>query len=259
MDDLLILCYHAVSERWPTELAVQPRRLERQLRFFIRRGYRAATLSEALARPQGKTLVVTFDDAFASVIEQALPLLAAQRIPATVFVPTGYVSDGEALQWSSLARWAGTPFARELRCMSWDDLRRLAAEGWEIGSHTHTHRDLTSLEDGELDAELRSSRTSCEEQLQRPCRALAYPFGSHDRRVGARVPAAGYGAAVILDNDLAIPSGSLRLPGRPLDPFRLLREGVYRRDSWPRLLAKTSPLARRVRSARAVRLALPGA
>jgi peptidoglycan/xylan/chitin deacetylase (PgdA/CDA1 family) len=260
MSDLLILCYHAVSATWPTELAVSPQSLDAQLRFFLRRGYRPATLSTALnGAPGPKTLVVTFDDAFASVFERALPVTSALGVPATMFVPTSYVAGGDAMAWASLEQWAGTEHEDELRCMGWDDLRALVAAGWEIGSHTATHPKLTSLADAELDAELASSKVRCEEEIQRSCEALAYPFSDYDRRVMDRTRAAGYGAAVILDNYPAIPAGSLIRPGHPREMFGLLREGVYRRDGWPRLLAKTSPLARRARALRPARVALRAA
>ncbi len=260
MSDLLILCYHAVSETWPTEFAVSPQSLDAQLRFFLRRGYRPATLSAALnGAPGSKTLVVTFDDAFASVFERALPVTSALGVPATMFVPTAYVAGDGAMAWASLKQWAGGEHEDELRCMSWDDLRALAASGWEIGSHTSTHPELTSLADAELDAELATSKARCEEEIQRPCETLAYPFSDHDRRVMDHTRVAGYRAAVILDNELAIPGGSLVRPGRPKEMFRLLREGVYRRDSWPRLAAKTSPLARRARASRLARVALRAA
>jgi peptidoglycan/xylan/chitin deacetylase (PgdA/CDA1 family) len=252
--DLLILCYHAVSEGWPTQFAVTPAQLERQVRFLIRRGYRPTTLSQALERPTAKDLVVTFDDAFASVIDLALPELSAQGVPATAFVPTAYVDDEEALEWSALERWVGTAFEPELRCMSWEELRRLAVAGWEIGSHTHGHRDLTALSDAEVDEELKVSKAICEERLQHPCRTFAYPFGAHDRRTVDRVAEAGYEAAAILDNELAIPAGSLPRRGRPFDPHVLLREGVYRRDGRLRLLAKTSVGVRSLRACGPARL-----
>lgn len=257
MNDLLVLCYHAVSGDWPTDFAVSPEQLDSQLRSLVRRGYRPATLSDALDRaPRGKTVVVTFDDAFASVLERAFPVLEALAVPATVFVPTAYVADGEALRWESMDEWADTPYADELRCMSWSDLRALAEAGWEIGSHTHTHPHLTSLDDEELDRELRTSRALCEEELRRPCRTLAYPFSAYDRRVMGRARAAGYEAAAILDNRLAIPAGSLPGSGGSGEPFGLLREGVYRHDSGARLRVKTSPLVRRARASRFARIAL---
>jgi peptidoglycan/xylan/chitin deacetylase (PgdA/CDA1 family) len=249
MPELLILCYHAVSESWPSELAVRPARLGAQLRLLRRRGYRPATLGEALSSPtQGRTVAITFDDAYRSVIERALPLLSRHGAPATVFAPTALVGDGGRASWSALSRWAGTDFEAELDCMSWNDLRALAAAGWEIGSHSQTHPPLTGLGDAALEAELSGSRAACEEALQRPCTSLAYPFGAHDRRVAAAAAAAGYEAAVILDGRLAVPPASLVRPGRPVDRFGLLRTGVYQRDGWPRFLAKTSPAALRLRS-----------
>jgi peptidoglycan/xylan/chitin deacetylase (PgdA/CDA1 family) len=166
------------------------------------------------------------------------------------------VAGEEALEWASMEEWSATPFAGELRCMSWSDLRSLSTAGWEIGSHTSTHPDLTTLDDAALDRELTSSRALCEEELAEPCKTLAYPFSAHDRRVRERARAAGYEAAVILDNYLAIPPGSLVRPGRQAEMFGLLREGVYRRDGWARLLAKASPLARRARASRLARIAL---
>jgi peptidoglycan/xylan/chitin deacetylase (PgdA/CDA1 family) len=256
MNDLMILCYHAVSETWPSDFAVSPDHLDGQLRRLLRRGYRPLSLSEALRdRRGGKILVVSFDDAFASVFERALPVTAALGVPATIFVPTSYVASPRAMQWSSLDRWAGTPYEDELRCMDWEQLRRLADAGWEIGSHTDTHAKLTELSEAELDAELSESKRRCEEGLGRPCESLAYPFGAYDRRVMARVRAAGYAAAVILDGQLAIPPGSLVRPGRPREMYGLLRAGVYRHDSYLRLAAKTSVLARRMRASRPFRVA----
>lgn len=256
-NDLLILCYHAVSEDWPTELAVSPAQLEAQLRFFARRGYRPATLSAALERPPApRTLVVTFDDAYSSVLERALPVMSSLDVPGTVYVPTDYVAGEGALRWASLGQWLGTPHEDELRCMGWEDLRDLAAAGWEIGSHTRAHPKLPSLADAELAAELTESKARCEEEIQEPCRTLAYPFSAYDRRAMDAARAAGYESATILDNHLAIPPGSLVRPGAATDAFCLLREGVYRRDGTVRLRAKTSPLARRMRASRLARIAL---
>jgi peptidoglycan/xylan/chitin deacetylase (PgdA/CDA1 family) len=249
MNDVLILCYHAVSEDWPTEFAVSPRRLEEQLRYFLRRGYRPTTLSAALDRqPAAKTLVVSFDDAFASVVERALPVMSVLGVPGTMYVPTEYVAGDGALEWASLERWVGTPHEHELRCMGWGGLRELAAAGWEIGSHSETHVDLTALGEVELERELSASKARCEEELQRPCRTLAYPFGSHDRRVMDAAQDAGYESATILDNHLSIPPDSLVRPGRPVQRYGLLREGVYRYDSTARLWAKTWAPARRARA-----------
>jgi len=245
--DLVILCYHAVSDRWPSVGAVAPATLDRQVRHLLRRRYRPLTLSAALASdPSERRLVVTFDDAFHSVIERGLPVLERLDVPATLFVPTDFASEAAPMTWSTLGQWLGTVHERELPCMSWDDVRRLAAVGWEVGSHTCSHPDLTALAGREAAAELARSKQVCEAEVQRACESLAYPFGVHDDQVVELTGSAGYERAVTLGDRLLGP----RCRDRPLE---LSREGVYRTTRWPHFLAATSPTLGSVRGMRLYR------
>jgi peptidoglycan/xylan/chitin deacetylase (PgdA/CDA1 family) len=131
--------------------------------------------------------------------------------------------------------------------MSWEQLRTLSDRGWEIGSHTCSHPHLTEVGEEEAAAELSASRAACEEALQRPCASLAYPFGSYDRKVMALAAAAGYEAAVTLDERIAEP-----LRGR--SRFEVPREAIYRSTGWPIFAAKTSRTVRGVRVSRAYAL-----
>jgi len=252
----LILCYHGVSDRWPSDFALSPRRLERQLRHLLGRGYRPLTLGAALReRPGGRTVAVTFDDALRSVLSEGEPVLSRLGVPATVFVPTGYVTNREPVAWPGMDEWVGTAHESELECMTWEELRGLRDRGWEIGSHTRSHPDLRTLDDDAVAAEMTESRRECERELERSCELLAYPFSSYDRRVKELARAGGYAAAVILDNRIPIPRRSVPLlPGS--DPFELVRAGVYRHDGWGRFLAKTSSAVRRARSTRALQMAI---
>jgi peptidoglycan/xylan/chitin deacetylase (PgdA/CDA1 family) len=237
----LVLCYHAVSDTWPHQLSVTAEGLEAHLRLLLRRGYRPVAAADAVAG-DGKLLHVTFDDAFTSV-HDALPVLERLGVPATVFACTGYADDPRPLGVPELADELHM-HAEELRTMSWGELRELDGhEGIEVESHTVSHLHLPSLSDQELVGELHASRRRLEEELGRPCRFLAYPFGDCDERVRAATRAAGYEAAFGLPGD---PTGR--------DPFDVFRVGVWRRDSarkvafkaWP---AVRSPLAIRVRRA----------
>jgi peptidoglycan/xylan/chitin deacetylase (PgdA/CDA1 family) len=160
---------------------------------------------------------------------------------ATVFVPTEAATAGATMSWSELRRWVGTEHESELRCMSWGQIRDLAAQGWEIGSHTCSHPRLTELDDLQLASELEASRKACEEEVQAPCGYLAYPFGSYDDRVMAQTAAAGYAGAMALDEGILAP-----LAGR--GSFEVPREAVYRATGWPVFAAKTSRGLRRVRA-----------
>jgi peptidoglycan/xylan/chitin deacetylase (PgdA/CDA1 family) len=61
--------------------------------------------------------------------------------------------------------------------MTWDDLRALAAQGFQIGSHTCSHADLGAVRLDEAERELRESRRRLEEELNAPIRLFAFPYG----------------------------------------------------------------------------------
>jgi len=233
-----VLCYHAVSDTWPAALSVRPRRLEAQLDFLLRRGYRGATFHDAVtSQPAGRTVVVTFDDAFRSVLDHAFPILEQAGIPGTVFVPTRFPDDGRPLGWPGIDQWAATPHAHELAGLSWEQLGTLAHAGWEIGSHSRTHPRLTRLDDAALAAELADSRAACERGTGTACRSVAYPYGDVDRRVAGAARAAGYSAGAALPDR----------PG-PAAPLAWPRVGVWHTDRLWRFALKASPLVTRLRS-----------
>jgi peptidoglycan/xylan/chitin deacetylase (PgdA/CDA1 family) len=237
--DVLVICYHAVSARWRSPLAVSPDALRRQLERVLDLGYEATTFTRAvLDPPAARTVAVTFDDGFRSVRDLALPVLESLGVPATMFVPTAFVGRSEPLAWPGLAQATRDGDPGELRGLAWDDVADLAARGWEIGSHTRTHPRLPDLDDRALTAELRASRHECATALGRRCDAVAYPYGALDARVVAAAAAAGYRAG-------ASPSGSRF--GHPALTFP--RIGLYERDERARLAAKLSPGVRRLQRA----------
>jgi peptidoglycan/xylan/chitin deacetylase (PgdA/CDA1 family) len=242
MSNPIVLCYHAVSESWSAPLSVTPRELERQIRLLLARGYRGETFTEAvLGSGPARTVAITFDDAYRSVFELAFPILSRAGFRATVFVPSAFADSDAPMAWPGIDHWLGGPHEAELRPMSWDELRRLAEAGWEIGSHTRTHPKLTQLDDESLAGELTGSRRECERGLGRPCRSLAYPYGDHDERVIQAAREASYAAAAS-----TLPAG-----WHPPDPLCWPRIGVYHPDHRVRFRLKVSPVVRRLRAARA--------
>jgi peptidoglycan/xylan/chitin deacetylase (PgdA/CDA1 family) len=242
----LVLCYHGVSETWPAPIAVEPNRLEEQLRLLIRRGYEGATFTDVATAPQGrKLLAVTFDDAYRSVLKLAYPILARLGLPGTVFVPTRFAGSEAPLAWPGIEQWCGGPHESELVPMSWHELRLLAGAGWEIGSHTRSHPRLPQLGDAELADELEGSKLECEDELGICCRSIAYPYSDVDARVATAALSAGYEAAGTLLRGAAILRGS----GVPA-PVGWPRVGIYRDDAPSRFRLKVSPQLRRLRTSR---------
>jgi peptidoglycan/xylan/chitin deacetylase (PgdA/CDA1 family) len=233
---VVVLCYHAVSERWPATLSVTPARLEQQLRLLLSRGYRGARFSDAVTGPAtDRTLVVTFDDAYRSVAKLAFPVLSRLGLPGTVFAPSAHVGTERPMSWPGVEHWLGGEYESELVACSWDELRDLAGRGWEIGSHTCTHARLTQLDDLALAAELRESRAKCEAELGRECRSLAYPYGDYDDRVEEATREAGYLVAATLPS-----------PWHAPQPLAWPRVYVGHDDALWRFRLKVSPGVRRL-------------
>ncbi|MBI4355955.1 MAG: polysaccharide deacetylase family protein [Candidatus Omnitrophica bacterium] len=154
---------------------------ERLLTQLRKLGYQAVSSRTFRAWQGGQTalpersVVLTFDDGYASHFEVVVPLLLRYRLTGTFFVPVARI---------------GQP-----GYMTWDQLRRLVFLGMEIGSHGVTHRPLTQLSRAELAEELGESKRRLEEELGIPVRALAAPGGCWNRRMAGAVHAAGYEAA----------------------------------------------------------------
>jgi peptidoglycan/xylan/chitin deacetylase (PgdA/CDA1 family) len=234
---IVVLGYHGISHRWPE--AVSPASLKIQLRLLLARGYRPASFTQSVLNPPtGKTVVVTFDDGYRSVIEEAFPILASLGVPGTVFVPTDFVG-AEVAAWPGTDHWIGSGYEQELTPMTWGDLGVLRDAGWEIGSHARTHPHLVRVDDDRLAEELVGSRSVVEHELGGRCLSLAYPYGEADARVASAARAAGYQAACTLTS--AFESSS---------PLTWPRVGIYRHDGAIRFRAKVSPVVCQLRATR---------
>lgn len=221
----LVLGYHAVgpASRWV--FSISPARLEAQVRAVLRRGLRPLTFGQLCATGADDVFAVTFDDGYRSALRLAAPLLERLGVPATMFAVVSYADAGRV----------GDARREDVEALSWDELRDLAARGWEIGSHTVSHPRLTGLGPEDLDRELRESKARIEAELGAPCPSLAYPYGDHDDRVVAAAAAAGYEHACVFP-----PTHAHR------GPLAVPRVGVKRTDGRVRFALKTSPLVRRL-------------
>jgi peptidoglycan/xylan/chitin deacetylase (PgdA/CDA1 family) len=185
-----ILMYHrinVVTSSTPSEsrgLTVHPTDFARQMEWLKRKGYRTITqreLFDALMcdRPLGpKPIMITFDDGYRDNFFKASPVLVRLGMRATAYVVSSRISGGDP------------------SFLTWPLLHALERRGIEIGSHTVDHRDMTSLSDAELLADLTSSRRTLERRLGHRVPWLAYPFGSYDERVERIARRAGYVLAV---------------------------------------------------------------
>jgi peptidoglycan/xylan/chitin deacetylase (PgdA/CDA1 family) len=122
--------------------------------------------------------------------------------------------------------------------LNWSELRAMAQEGWDIGSHTVDHAILTSVELSRAAQELRLSKEAIEQELQRPAELCAFPNGKRadfNGEIKRMVKTCGYRAAAT----------TLRgINDRNLDLFELRRWSVWE-THLPTLACKLGYLYRR--------------
>ena len=183
-----VLCYHNLAPEAKGRLVLAVSSFEQQMQYLASEGYRVVSLDALVAytalggQLPRKSVVLTFDDGYRSFLQYAYPILAKHGFTATLFVYTDYVGTRNA--------------------MSWDDLRRLADEGFTIGAHSKSHNDLRRHQ-GEtaeafaqrMQAELAQPLQLFRARLGREPKFLAYPYGAHDDDVVRKVQDYGYAAA----------------------------------------------------------------
>lgn len=164
------------------------RAFERQLRYMRRFG-QFLSLDDALdalrdpAGINGRFFCLSFDDGLKTCITNALPILLDFNCPAAFYVPTDYVGSDLDADWSRVQRFyeKAKSYVLPMEFLDWDDCRALDAAGMTIGSHTCSHTRLVGLSPAELARELGDSKTRIEQELGKPCKHFACPWGRPGR------------------------------------------------------------------------------
>jgi peptidoglycan/xylan/chitin deacetylase (PgdA/CDA1 family) len=174
-------------------------------------------------------VAITFDDAFQSVAENAIPELIQRGIPSTIFVPTGNL--GQHPEWDIEI---DHPDRHEI-VMTADQLRDLPSELVSIGSHTVMHPRLTHIEENDARRELSVSRHKLESILGRDIKVLSFPHGAYNEELVDLSRQAGYDRVFTIDPTLAFSNPGEYVTGRVqvnttdwLLEFRLKAAGAYR-------------------------------
>ena len=64
--------------------------------------------------------------------------------------------------------------------LTWAQVQEMGRNGMEFGSHTMSHKPLTSFDRQGVRTELRESKAAIESHLQKPCKYIAFPEGEFD-------------------------------------------------------------------------------
>jgi peptidoglycan/xylan/chitin deacetylase (PgdA/CDA1 family) len=211
-----VLTYHHFGKDCTSPYCMPATVFGQQMRYLKTKGYRVITLGTLLnflryrhAIPK-KSVVIAIDDGNRSAYKIAYPMLKKYGYTATLFIYTDFVGVSKG-------------------AITWDQLREMKAAGFEIGSHTKSHSDLTKQREGESHTEytarvrneLLGSKRLLDKNLRQDTIYLAFPYGRYNERVLAVSEQVGYKLGF-----------SVRRGGNPFfaDPLRLKRDQILKRE-----------------------------
>ncbi len=177
----LVIYYHSVKDRDIPNFRKQMEYLANNCTVIT-----PSNIKTAQGNGTNHMVAITFDDAFVSVIENAVPILRDYDLPAGVFVPAGNL--GEPPQWEMPEDYPD----KDETVISKEQIVELDKQGFEIFSHTISHPLLTKTNEGRLRSELLESKRKLEMIIGREVVGISFPHGAHDARVCKAAESVGY-------------------------------------------------------------------
>lgn len=187
--------YHVIAAAKPgtalPELWVPAPDFAAQMQALADAGYEAVTLTTVLDAWRGRAelpkqpIVISFDDGYLSQGQEAAATLRKHRWPGVL-----------NLVLHSLGTEGGLSATR---------IKLMLRDGWELGAHSLTHPDLTTLDPVALRREVAGSRQLLQKKFGVPVNTFCYPSGRYNAAAEQAVRDAGYRAATTVDPGAARP------------------------------------------------------
>jgi peptidoglycan/xylan/chitin deacetylase (PgdA/CDA1 family)/glycosyltransferase involved in cell wall biosynthesis len=118
-----------------------------------------------------KPVAITFDDGYYNVYQNAYPYLKKYRLPATIFITTGYVQKQMPLNQI------------QLRMLGWNEIKEMSNNEITIGAHTVTHPNLEQVDLETAKREISKSREEIEANIEKEVKYFSSPYGKDNEDI----------------------------------------------------------------------------
>jgi poly-beta-1,6-N-acetyl-D-glucosamine N-deacetylase len=179
----VVLMYHRFGESKYPSTNTTLQQLDAHIAYLRENKFNFMALPDVVAALRAgralppKSVAITIDDAYRSVVTQAWPRFKQAGLPFTVFVATEAVDQ----KYSDI--------------MSWDEVRALRADGVTIGAHSHAHPHLPALSADQVRADIVAMNARFQAELKFQPNLYAYPYGEGGREDIDIIREAGFVAA----------------------------------------------------------------
>ncbi|MDB4099103.1 polysaccharide deacetylase family protein [Candidatus Thioglobus sp.] len=217
-----ILMYHSI-ESMPKStvmrsLHVPPRRFKFQMWLLKKIGYQGLSIKELQpyldGLKRGKVVGITFDDGYQNILHNAAPILKKYNFSATCYIVSGCI--GTSNTWDLDNGITQRPLMKESEIKAWIKM------GMDIGAHTKTHADLTTISEASAKNEISECKIELEKKYKIKITDFCYPFGRFNKLVCNMTKELGFYSATTMNRGRANPqSNNYMLPRIPINHHTL--------------------------------------
>ena len=171
-----VLLYHSISnDNSPMSLNINF--FENQMNYLKNNGFQTVDFNEINPNLKSKKqIIITFDDGYKDILNNALPILKKYNFKATSFFVTNLI--GQNNSWDVKKK---SYIKKEI--MNPSDILQWISSGMHIGSHSHNHVDLTKISEEKLLYELEFSKKFLEDKFDNKNNIFCYPYGKVNENV----------------------------------------------------------------------------
>tara|TARA_Y100000591_G_scaffold117402_1_gene100361 strand:+ start:761 stop:1477 length:717 start_codon:yes stop_codon:yes gene_type:complete len=171
-----VLLYHSISnDNSPMSLNINF--FENQMKYLKNNGFQTVDFNEIDPNLKSKKqIIITFDDGYKDILNNALPILKKYNFKATSFFVTNLI--GQNNSWDVKKK---SYIKKEI--MNPSDILQWISSGMHIGSHSHNHVDLTKISEEKLLYELEFSKKFLEDKFDNKNNIFCYPYGKVNENV----------------------------------------------------------------------------
>ena len=163
--------YHSIMDNHDKSVSINS--FELQMKLMRKMGYQTINFSDLNKNITKKKFIITFDDGYENLITNAFPILKKLEFSATCFVVTNMLNKYNV--WDE-----NRSDYKKMKLMNIDQIYEWVSNGFEIGSHTKDHLNLTSLDINKKKEQIIDSKNFINQSLGIKITSFAYPFGSFD-------------------------------------------------------------------------------
>lgn len=170
-----VLMYHDISDLYRDDYTVSPSLFASQMEWLYSNGYKTMFLKDVQGSINGgieNTVIITFDDGYASFMDYVFPLLKEYEFRATINI---------------IGKYVGGVLGENMPMLHWDEYRHLIKSGLvDLGCHLHSLHspadNVLTASEKKISDDISLFQEIFRREIGRSADILAWPYGKYNRQ-----------------------------------------------------------------------------